>query len=645
MVISDNHAGGDLIINIIVPSEEIKIELSEINKFLLKEKLIEGAKYQDLQNQINNLENYISSIENEQVAFSKQIQELQEEFKTLKSIIDNSVISFNREEVKNKIIKTEMLISSAEKLSNSNELIVKEIKGKKYYGFNREDLLKKGVYKIIGDFSNGLAKVYRSNRCGYINQLGKLVIPLKFEDCKDFSEGLAPVKFNGNWRFINKTGEFQFDQSFENVYGFYHNSAPVQLDYNTWILINKRGEKISNEYRTISAFDSYGMAIMEYEHSKYGLISSNGKVYLKKYKSHRLTPIGYGLYKFADGNFSHYGIVSHSGKIILPPNYSTITDFGIYKTAVVQKYTNRDGIITLINTEGKQLAQSPKSDHYCEGDWRITDDLLIMSGSVNLDIFDIRNGNIIAKNVHNCTDMDKYEYTISYQSENNEGYLTCINYYNDTIAQIWIEDYNNSWRSKTEKVYSKIENNTSDRKRVWSGELIGMVNNLGHEIIPTVYSKLSKYDKNGVCYGYRDYNYYILDKKGEIELKFKCYEILPLSDNLFAFKNYSGWGYANLNGDIIIAPTYRWVSSFSNGFAIVSNDFEGDSKFGLITKGGLEIFPPELNQIKLISQNTYFIKGYFNGIYFNDKIKFDPYSGDCISESDLCEKYYSALNK
>ena len=53
-------------------------------------------------------------------------------------------------------------------------------------------------------------------------------------------------------------------------------------------------------------------------------------------------------------------------------------------------------------------------------------------------------------------------------------------------------------------------------------------------------------------------------------------------DGIFAFKKDGKWGFANLNGEVVIAPAFNKAMSFSNGLAAVSN---GD-KWGFINKDG-----------------------------------------------------------
>lgn len=47
---------------------------------------------------------------------------------------------------------------------------------------------------------------------GFVDKMGKEVIPPKFDFAFRFQEGLAPVRINGKWGVIDKTGKKLFCQ-------------------------------------------------------------------------------------------------------------------------------------------------------------------------------------------------------------------------------------------------------------------------------------------------------------------------------------------------------------------------------------------------------------------------------------------------
>jgi hypothetical protein len=62
------------------------------------------------------------------------------------------------------------------------------------------------IYDFADDFTDGLARVQRNGKYGYINPKGEAAIPLVYDDARNFSEGLASVKQNGKWGFIDPKG-------------------------------------------------------------------------------------------------------------------------------------------------------------------------------------------------------------------------------------------------------------------------------------------------------------------------------------------------------------------------------------------------------------------------------------------------------
>ncbi len=77
--------------------------------------------------------------------------------------------------------------------------------------------------------------------------------------------------------------------------------------------------------------------------------------------------------------------------------------------------------------------------------------------------------------------------------------------------------------------------------------------------------------------------YQIFDAENKAIEGFSADEVDILTeDGIFAFKKDGKWGFANLNGEVVIAPAFNKAMSFSNGLAAVSN---GD-KWGFINKDG-----------------------------------------------------------
>ena len=61
-------------------------------------------------------------------------------------------------------------------------------------------------YDAGRNFSEGLALVNLNGNWGYVDKIGRVVIPFKYDKAYDFSNGLARVYLNGKWGCIDKTG-------------------------------------------------------------------------------------------------------------------------------------------------------------------------------------------------------------------------------------------------------------------------------------------------------------------------------------------------------------------------------------------------------------------------------------------------------
>ena len=63
-------------------------------------------------------------------------------------------------------------------------------------------------YDAGRNFSEGLALVNLNGKWGYVDKIGREVIPCKYDYACEFEEGLATVELNGKWGFIDKHGNW-----------------------------------------------------------------------------------------------------------------------------------------------------------------------------------------------------------------------------------------------------------------------------------------------------------------------------------------------------------------------------------------------------------------------------------------------------
>jgi hypothetical protein len=81
-----------------------------------------------------------------------------------------------------------------------------------------------------GGLSNGRALVQRSGKWGFIDRAGAIAIPLQWDDALPFheGEGLAAVSHNGKWGFINPAGKLVIPAVYDEADSFFEGLASVR---------------------------------------------------------------------------------------------------------------------------------------------------------------------------------------------------------------------------------------------------------------------------------------------------------------------------------------------------------------------------------------------------------------------------------
>ena len=118
----------------------------------------------------------------------------------------------------------------------------------KYNLLNKKSntLLYRRWYNDISMLSEGLAAVQLNRKWGFIDKIGKVVIPCKYAWAYSFSEGLTAVKLNGKFGFIDKTGREIIPCKYDYTYGFFEGLAKVKLN-GKWGCIDKHGKWYDEE--------------------------------------------------------------------------------------------------------------------------------------------------------------------------------------------------------------------------------------------------------------------------------------------------------------------------------------------------------------------------------------------------------------
>lgn len=226
--------------------------------------------------------------------------------------------------------------------------------------------------------TGGLSIVSLDEKYGYIDEAGKEVIPLQFEEGYEFSEsGLAFVVFaDGLGGYINTKGETVIEPTYETGTVFTNGLAAVSKD-ETYFYIDEEGNQpFAETYQYASNFATCGLANVVTHEGKHVVIKLDGtvtfdldgdceiqdfgynreittvkysnQVALMNSKGELLTDFVFDEIKLSDYTDTHpflqdglWGYIDDTGEIVIDNEYedvSLFTDYNIAKVALRDPY-------------------------------------------------------------------------------------------------------------------------------------------------------------------------------------------------------------------------------------------------------------------------------------------------------------------
>jgi hypothetical protein len=98
-------------------------------------------------------------------------------------------------------------------------------------------------YDGAGPFSNGLARVKKGIKWGYIDSTGSVIIPIKYNEVENFYDGIARVRLGQKWGLMDATGKEIIKPTFDFIGEFKDGKAKVLLDRQEYFM-NKDGIRV-----------------------------------------------------------------------------------------------------------------------------------------------------------------------------------------------------------------------------------------------------------------------------------------------------------------------------------------------------------------------------------------------------------------
>jgi len=130
-----------------------------------------------------------------------------------------------------------------------------------------EETLLKGIAKFK-EAKDGMIMIENNSGLrGYMNNKGKIVIPMSYYGVEEFSDGLSIVQktSGGNYGFIDKTGKVVLPFIYESAYNFVKEITAVKLKEGGYKLINTRGKVLVEvESSSIGVSENFGERVYSF---------------------------------------------------------------------------------------------------------------------------------------------------------------------------------------------------------------------------------------------------------------------------------------------------------------------------------------------------------------------------------------------
>lgn len=224
---------------------------------------------------------------------------------------------------------------------NDKNIVIGSIKGDGYFINLDKNIEKKMDYENYSMESMNRIMVSKDNKIGYINEVGKEVIPLEYDGGFSFKEkkDFIQLKKGDSWYLLDSETSKLKKLPFEDV-GEYEDGYMVVEKNEKYGYINKNGEiKIPVKYLVAEEFKE-GLAIVGNENG-FGVIDKKGREVMKLIYD-RIFIKGSYIYVIKG---EKYGLFSKEGKEIIPSLYKKL---GIEKEGFIYfKDDKKSGIIKL----------------------------------------------------------------------------------------------------------------------------------------------------------------------------------------------------------------------------------------------------------------------------------------------------------
>ena len=417
-----------------------------------------------------------------------------------------------------------------------------------------------GKYNLVYAFKGGLACVGNEKdgkkTIGYINKTGVLVIPLSFQEARSFREKLAAVKKNGKWGFINPAGAFVIPAMYEYAGNFSFGLAAVSIKKTS-------GNESSVKYGYIN---KAGKQVLPFIYEEAGEFKNTAPDFYEAIVTKGFVPMliskeGKDITYFPDIDddaiIAELQWVDESGSKLyvgIKESYHS-TSYGVYSSfaaafAAKPQYTEIE------------LVEEPNTGR----------EFFFVKKYKSLGLVRGYGDEIPA-----VYDHIQFNDTLVYAIDN-------IKVENDQVVGGAFTLYDLNLNRITKKEYDQITGFFDGLAKVKSGGKTGFINKKGVEVIPLEYDDAGNFS-SGMVPVLKNGKVGAINTKGEVVIPFEYENIGSFSDGYAYYQKNGKKGIINLNGNKITEAVFEDLGNFSFGLA----QFVKDKKVGFLNTKGEKI--------------------------------------------------------
>jgi hypothetical protein len=176
-------------------------------------------------------------------------------------------------------------------------------------------------YEGAGPVTPVGARVWRGDKCGFVDCRGRLTIPLADQSLNwNVSEGLIPVKWHEKYGYLDLRGTLVIPAIYDLAFVFHEGVAEVKVGQK-YGYIDQRGRWVVEPRFPKAEPYSEGVAIVATEEEKWGVIDVFGQFVVPP-RYDQIKPFSSGLAVVRSGD--RYGVVDRTGRMVLEAKYEYV---------------------------------------------------------------------------------------------------------------------------------------------------------------------------------------------------------------------------------------------------------------------------------------------------------------------------------